>query len=89
MGIEGAAWATGIGQTVSLLFYIACYFLRPIDAKISLEYLGFNREICLDMYSVGTAAALNMALPSVLISVLNAILAPFSQTYVLVLGALL
>lgn len=87
MGIEGAAWATGIGQTVSLLFYIACYVLRPIDAKLSLKYLRFNREICRDMYSVGTAATLNLALPSILISSLNGILAPFSQTYVLVLGA--
>ncbi len=38
------------------------------------------------LYSVGIPAALNMALPSLLISALNGILTAFSETYVLVLG---
>ena len=38
------------------------------------------------MYSVGIAAALNIALASFLLSALNWILAPFSQVYILVLG---
>lgn len=39
------------------------------------------------LYAIGIPAVLNLALPSVLISALNAILAAFSQTYVLILGA--
>lgn len=38
------------------------------------------------LYSVGISATLNLALPSLLISVLNGILVGFSGTYVLVLG---
>ena len=38
------------------------------------------------MYSVGIPATLNLALPSLLISCLNIILAAYSQVYVLVLG---
>ena len=38
------------------------------------------------MYSIGISATLTMALPSLLISVLNGILSAFSGTYVLVLG---
>ena len=38
------------------------------------------------LYSIGIPAALNLALPSLLISCLNGILAGFSQIYVLVLG---
>lgn len=38
------------------------------------------------LYSIGVPAALNLALPSILISALNAILAAFSEVYVLVLG---
>ena len=38
------------------------------------------------MYGVGVPAALNLALPSLLISCLNGILAAFSQSYVLILG---
>ena len=39
------------------------------------------------LYAIGIPAILNLALPSLLISALNAILAAFSQTYVLILGA--
>ncbi|MDE6471110.1 MAG: MATE family efflux transporter, partial [Eubacterium sp.] len=38
------------------------------------------------LYSVGIPATLNMALPSLLITALNGILAQYSQMYVLVLG---
>ncbi len=38
------------------------------------------------MYSIGISATLTMALPSLLISVLNGILSAFSGAYVLVLG---
>ena len=38
------------------------------------------------MYLVGVPAALNLALASLLVTVLNAILAAYSQTYVLILG---
>ena len=40
----------------------------------------------LRLYSVGIPATLNMALPSLLVSSLNGILAGFSEKYVLVLG---
>ena len=39
------------------------------------------------MYAIGVPATLNMALPSLQISVLNGILAVYSSAYVLVLGA--
>lgn len=38
------------------------------------------------LYSIGIPATLNLALPSVMISALNAILAGYSQVYILVLG---
>ncbi len=86
MGIRGAAWATGIGQTASLLFYLMLNHIRPLNVKISIKDMCPSKDICLNMYSVGIAATLNMALTSLLITALNAILAPFSQVYILVLG---
>ena len=80
LGICGAAWATGIGQTASLLFYLI------LNVEISLREMRPTKEICGGMYSVGIAATLNMALTSLLLTALNAILAPFSQVYILVLG---
>ena len=80
LGIRGAAWATGIGQTASLLFYLILNHVKPLNVEISLREMRPTKEICGGMYSVG------MALTSLLLTALNAILAPFSQVYILVLG---
>lgn len=86
MGIKGAALATGLGQSLTLIIYIAAYVSKPISAKISTKYMAFDRHMVLKLYSVGIPATLNLALPSLLISALNAILAAYSQVYILVLG---
>ena len=86
MGIEGAAWATGIGQTLSLAIYILCYFIGRIPVRIGLEKDTFDKSLTRKMYSVGVPATLNLALPSLLISCLNILLSAYAQIYVLVLG---
>lgn len=86
MGIEGAAIATGIGQTVTLVIFVIFYFYRPLTVKFSRKYLKLEKSICGKFYAIGIPATLNMALPSLLISILNGILAGFSQSYVVVLG---
>lgn len=86
MGIAGAAYATGIGQCVTLIVYLLFYHFDKIPVKMKKEYLRPNANVIQKMYSVGISASLNLALPSLLISVLNAILASFGAVYVLVLG---
>lgn len=86
MGIEGAALATGIGQTLTLAIYLAVYIVRPIRVHISRKYLLPNKKIIMRLYSIGIPATLNLALSSLLISSLNAILASYSEVYILVLG---
>lgn len=86
MGIEGAALATGIGQTVSVAVYLVIYFARPIPVRISRKHLIFEKDVLRRIYGVGIPATLNLAVPSLTISALNAILAGFSEGYVLVLG---
>ena len=87
MGMAGAAYATGIGQSVCLLTYIIFLFLRPIPISFRRKNIVFFKDLMSGLYSVGIPATLNMALPSALISSLNGILASFSDNYVLVLGA--
>ena len=87
MGIEGAALATGAGQVITLVIYIIIYMVKPIPVKICISGVSFKGGISRRLYSIGIPAILNMALPSLLISALNGILAEFSQSYVLVLGA--
>ncbi len=86
MGIRGAAWATGIGQVLSLVIYIVIYFLRPMPVHIRLKEATPERILIQNLYRIGIPATLNMALPSLMISVLNGILASFSEVYVMVLG---
>lgn len=86
LGIAGAALATGFGQCVPIVIYIAAYLKRPKRVAFRREYLHLTREVAKRLYSIGVPAILNMALTSVLPTALNAILAAFSQTYVLVLG---
>ena len=86
MGIQGAALATGIGQIATVVLYIIIYITRPISVKVRISDLDFKSGITKRLYAIGVPAVLNMALPSLLISSLNAILAGFSESYVMVLG---
>ena len=85
MGVFGAALATGIGQSLSLISYIAVFLLAKIPVRLRLERRG-EEKICRKLYYVGIPASLNLALPSFMITVLNAILAAFAEVYVLILG---
>lgn len=85
MGIEGAALATGLGQVVTLVLYLAFYFTRSLPVKIH-KSCHVDRAMAGRLYAVGIPATLNMALPSLLITALNGILSAYSQVYVVVLG---
>ena len=86
MGIQGAALATGLGQTISLVIYLVVYLRKPLPIQLRFHRMMFQGTLCRRLYAVGIPAALNIALPSLLITVLNGILSAFSQMYVLVLG---
>lgn len=86
MEIEGAALATGLGQTISALSYVIIYFCHPLSVRIRRDCVRPDRQICRKLYAIGIPASLNLALPSLLISSLNVILAAYSQTYVFILG---
>ncbi len=86
MGIEGAAFATGIGQVLTVVIYVVIYFYRPIPVRLSRKSMTADRNLDKKLYAVGIPATLNMALPSLLISALNAILVGYSQIYVVILG---
>ncbi len=86
MGISGAAYATGIGQVISLLVYLMFYLAKPIPVKIRRDCLKPQKEMAVKLYGIGISATLSLALPSLLISALNGILSGFSEKYVLVLG---
>ncbi len=86
MGIEGAALATGIGQAAGALLYLIFYIANPLPVKYRKKYLKVDLRLWKKLYVIGIPASLNLALPSLLISVLNVILTGYGEVYVFVLG---
>lgn len=86
LGIKGATLATGLGQTVAAILYIIIYLVKPIPVKIRRKELKPEADMAKRLYSIGLPASLSLALPSILISVLNVILSAYSAVYVFVLG---
>lgn len=86
MGIAGAALATGIGQILTLSIYLVVYTVRPTVVRVRRRSLPLCPEMDRQLYAVGIPAVLNLALPSLLVSFLNAILAAYAQSYVIILG---
>ncbi len=87
MGMEGAALATGIGQTLTLISYIVFYFAKPFPVCIAKSNLVWEKSLVGRIYSVGIPATLNLALSSVLLAIINGILSIFGDACVLVFGA--
>ena len=86
LGIAGAALATGIGQMLTLSIYLMYYKKQSLPVRICRACLRPNKKMDFQLYAIGIPAILNLALPSLLISFLNALLAAYSQSYVVVLG---
>ena len=86
MGIAGAALATGIGQAVSLVVYLYVYCTTEVAVRFSRRCLRFDTALDGKLYAIGVPAILNLALPSLLVTFLNGLLAVYSQSYVTVLG---
>ena len=86
MGIEGAALSTRIGQSAAALLYLILYIANPLPVKYRKKYLKVDLRLWKKLYVIGIPASLNLALPSLLISVLNVILTGYGEVYVFVLG---
>ena len=86
LGIAGAALATGIGQAVSLVVYLYVYCTTEVAVRFSRRCLRFDAALDGKLYAIGVPAILNLALPSMLVTFLNGLLAAFSESYVVVLG---
>lgn len=87
MGVAGAAWATIIGQFISL--FIAMYFHytknKEIDGK--LKYIVPDMNLIKGIYSIGVSAALMQALLAVMMAGMNAILGLAEANQTVLIGS--
>ena len=74
MGIEGAAWATVIGQIVSLVTAMLFHYLANKELKNSIKALKPSWSIIKGIYKIGISAAIMQGLLSVMMLGMTSIL---------------
>ncbi len=87
MGVEGAAWATIIGQFLSLFIAMALHYGKNKEISGDLKYIKPNRNIIKAIYKIGVSAALMQALLSVMMAGMNAILGSANADSVILVGS--
>ena len=86
MGIRGAAYATVIGQWVSMFVGFILNKKHNPDVRLGIHALLFRSEIILGIYKVGIPTMIMQAMNSMMVTAFNAILLPFSSTAVAFFG---
>lgn len=74
MGVAGAAWATIIGQFVSLFIAMLFHYTKNKEIDGAPRYIRPEAAVIRGIYSIGISAALMQALLSVMMAGMNAIL---------------
>jgi putative MATE family efflux protein len=75
-GIAGAAWATVIGQIVSLVLDACFHYFTNKEIDGSLAYLKPSADALKGIFLIGLPAVVMQALMSVMVFLVNVILAP-------------
>lgn len=87
MGVEGAAWATVMGQFVSLGVAMLFHYLKNKEIDGNLKYVKPNKNLIKEIYKIGLSAALMQALLSVMMAGMNAILGLANVNTTIIVGA--
>ena len=74
MGVAGAAWATVIGQFISLFIAMFFHYIKNKEINGNLKYIKPEIGIIKGIYKIGISAAIMQALLSVMMAGMNAIL---------------
>lgn len=86
MGIEGAAYATVIGQIVSLLVAMYFHYSKNTEVHSGLKYLKLKGIIVKEIYSIGLPAIIMQALMSFMTYGINIIFGTVSVAAVTAYG---
>ena len=86
MGIHGAAYATVIGQIVSMLIAMYFHYRKNTEVKSSVRYLKPEWEIVKEIYAIGLPAIIMQALMSFMTYGINLIFGTVSQAAVTAYG---
>lgn len=86
MGIAGAAYATVIGQVVSMVIAMIFHYHKNKEVKRGLSYLKPSKEIIKEIYNIGLPAIIMQALMSFMTYGVNIIFGAVSTAAVTAYG---
>ncbi len=87
MGVAGAAWATVIGQFISLFVAMFFHYTKNKEIEGNLKYIKPDFEIIKGIYKIGISAAIMQALLSVMMAGMNAILGKAKADTTILVGS--
>lgn len=86
MGVDGAAWATVLGQMVSALLGIYFHFTKDVEIENNISNMKPSWDIIKGIYSIGLPAIIAQALMSIMTYGLNIILGGIDENVVTAYG---
>lgn len=87
MGVAGAAWATIIGQFVSLAIAMIFHYALNKEINGNVKYIKPDFSLIKGIYRIGISAAIMQALLSVMMAGMNAILAKANANPTILVGS--
>lgn len=87
MGVQGAAWATVIGQFVSLILAMIFHYLLNKEINGNIKYIRPSIKLIKIIYNIGISAAIMQALLSVMMAGMNAIFGTAKVQSVILVGS--
>lgn len=87
MGVSGAAWATVLGQFVSLIIAMIFHYTQNKEISGNVKYIKPEKNIIKGIYSIGISAALMQGLLSVMMAGMNVILSNANADSTILVGA--
>lgn len=87
MGVAGAAWATIIGQIVSLIIAMIFHYIKNKEINGNIKYIKPDFSLIKDIYSIGISATIMQGLLAVMMAGMNSILNKASVDSSVLVGA--
>lgn len=87
MGVDGAAWATVLGQFVSMITAMIFHYAFNKEVENEIKYLKPNIKIIKGIYKIGISASLMQGLLSVMMAGMNKILGNANVDSSILVGA--
>lgn len=87
MGVAGAAWATVVGQFISLFMAMFFHYTKNKEINGSLKYIKPDIAIIKEIYKIGISAAIMQALLSAMMAGMNAILGGAKADPIILVGS--